>query len=49
MTAELKFIYHVDRRLLPWMVVLCAIKYPALLPRFEQSPALIGAHYKQFS
>ncbi len=46
MPAVLKYIFHVDRRLPPGMVVLYAIKYPALLPRFEQSPALIGAHYK---
>ena len=46
MTPVLKFIFHPDRRLALWMVVLCAIKYPALLPRFEQSPVLIGAHYK---
>lgn len=44
--AVLKFIIHVDRRLALRMVVLCTIKYPAVLPRFEQSPVLIGAHYK---
>lgn len=46
MTTALKYFFLVDRRLSPWMVVLCGIKYPALLPRFEQSPALIWAHYK---